>query len=93
MNLVKLAVWSRKIHRFLVLIASIDTLILIVTGFKLHESLEGNVVFPFIKTSDARWIHGQLTIVSIVILGGMLLTGVYLYIFPWLNKITRKKTV
>jgi hypothetical protein len=90
MNLVKLVIWARKIHRYLVIIISVISPIMMVTGFKLHKEREGEIVLSFIDATAARTLHNQLSTIFAIVLGLMMLTGIYLYIFPWLTKIFKK---
>jgi hypothetical protein len=92
MNLVKLAIWSRKIHRYLVILISVIGLVMMVTGYKMHQASEGNVVFPFIDSAGTRTLHNQLSTLFAVVLGGMILTGIFMYIYPWIVQLTRKTT-
>jgi uncharacterized iron-regulated membrane protein len=93
MFLVKLSIWSRKIHRYLVILISVIGLVMMVTGFKMHKVLEGEDIFPFFDYAATRTLHNQLSTVFAITLGAMMVTGIYMYIYPWLIQLSRRKTV
>jgi hypothetical protein len=91
MNLVKLTIWSRKIHRYLVILISVIGLVMMVTGFKMHKVLEGEDVLPFLDYTATRTLHNQLSTLFAIVLGLMIATGIFMYIYPWLVQLSRKK--
>jgi hypothetical protein len=93
MSLVKLSIWSRKIHRYLVILISVIGLVMMVTGFKMKQATEGVIVFPFFDSTATRTLHNQLSTLFAIVLGIMMLTGLFLFLYPWIIKLTRKKTV
>jgi len=93
MSLVKLSIWARKIHRYLVILISVIGLVMMVTGYKMKQATEGVVVLPFIDYHAARVLHNQLSTLFAVILGIMMLTGIFLFLYPWIIKLSRKNTV
>jgi len=90
MNLVKLAIWAKKIHRILVVFITISGLIMMVTGFKMKQATQGIIVLPFFDTTATRTLHNQLSTLFAIVLGIMMLTGIFMYIYPWIIKLTRK---
>jgi hypothetical protein len=91
MQLAKLAILARKIHRFLVLFVVVLGLIMMTTGLTLHEAEEGRQLFSFLDIGTARMIHSSISIIFSGLLSLMIVTGLYLFLYPWLQKITRKK--
>jgi hypothetical protein len=90
MNLAKLSIWARKIHRILVSFVTISGLIMMMTGLVMRNSTEGETFLPFIDPTAARTVHGNTSAIFAVFLGLMILTGLFLYMYPWLIKILRK---
>lgn len=90
MQLGKIAVYARKIHRILVLFISALSLVMVVTGLTLHKGNEADGK-PLLNYNIAWSIHGTVAIFFAFILGCMVLTGLYLYSYPWLQKIIRPK--
>jgi hypothetical protein len=91
MMLGKLAVYARKIHRILVLFITVLGVVMAATGLTMDEAGEsGNSLFPFIDYRFARRIHGSLSTYFALVLGLMIATGLYLYLYPWLQKTFRK---
>lgn len=90
MFLTKLSIWARKIHRYLVILISVIGLVMSVTGYKMHEALEGTNVLPFIDYAAARVLHNQLSTLFAIVLGIMMFTGIFLFLYPWIIKLTRK---
>lgn len=83
MNLAKLAVTARKIHRFLVVIILALGLIMTATGLTLR--------YPALSPLDigiAVEIHRFTSTYFAVIFLGMMLTGGYLYFYPLLRRRT-----
>jgi len=71
--------WSKKIHRILVLLILILGILMIGTGYMMHEG--AYILLPAIQI---RYIHDSFSILFSVILGIMALTGTYLFLFPYL---------
>jgi hypothetical protein len=90
MSLAKLSVWSRKIHRYLVILISVIGFVMMVTGYKMKQATEGVVVLPFLDYAATRTLHNQLSTLFAVVLGIMMLTGIFLFLYPWIIKMTRK---
>lgn len=90
MMLGKLAVYARKIHRILVLFITVLGTTMAVTGLTMDEAGEGSSLLSFINYGAARQLHGSLSKIFAIILGSMIITGLYLYLYPWLQKTFRK---
>jgi hypothetical protein len=90
MTLGKLAVYARKIHRILVLFISVLGVAMAITGLTLHEAEEGGSFLPYLKADFAGEVHNSLSTYFAFVLGLMIITGLMLYLYPWLQKIFRK---
>lgn len=77
----KLYLLAKKIHRLLVIIMLFLGLIMSITGIMLKE----NIYFPFDPLA-IRMIHSNVSLYFTGVLGIMGLTGLYLYIFPYLKQ-------
>jgi hypothetical protein len=86
MSLSKLAILSRKVHRFLVLIITVLGTVMAATGLTMHEAGEENNLFPFFDLNLAEKIHNTLSVYFTLVLGLMILTGLFLYLFPYITK-------
>jgi len=71
--------WSKKTHRILVLLILILGIIMISTGYMMHEG-----VYILLPPIQIRFLHDSFSILFSVILGIMALTGTYLFLFPYL---------
>jgi len=76
MKNIKLYILAKKIHRLLVFIILILGFVMTITGISLYS---GSSSF-FIRT-----LHHQLSILFSLILGLMSLSGLYLFLFPYLR--------
>jgi uncharacterized membrane protein YozB (DUF420 family) len=86
MMLAKLAVMSRKIHRLLVMIIIPLGLTQMVTGVKLKYPH----LVPFLTAPAASNAHSLLGIWFSIVLFLMMITGLFLYLYPTLQKMIRK---
>lgn len=84
MKMTKLYLFSRMIHRVLVLIILVSTFIMTTTGI----ILKFNSLADFLQIDLAmiRFIHNNFSIVFSLVLFLMMLTGVVMYIYPLLRK-------
>ncbi|OGG08861.1 hypothetical protein A2154_02200 [Candidatus Gottesmanbacteria bacterium RBG_16_43_7] len=85
MNLTKLSILARKTHRLLVLLIIIFGLPMTITGTTMK--------YPYLSPIDeslARSLHNLLSPFFALIFLSMMLTGGYMYIYPWLQKYFRK---
>jgi cytochrome b subunit of formate dehydrogenase len=88
MTLPRLSILARKIHRFCVLIIIAIGLVMMVTG----SIMKYPELFTFSDPFAARRLHNILSTYFSIILFVMMLTGGYLYIFPWIMKRVRKSS-
>jgi len=77
---------SKKIHRLLVFLIIILTIPMTITGYMMKEGL----YFPFDPLA-IRMIHSTISLYFVGVLGLMSLTGLYMYIFPYLAKKQEKE--
>jgi len=75
----KLFIFSRTIHRYLVLVTLVTGIIMMFTGICMYQGQ-----YFFLDPSLVRYVHNKLTILFSFVLGGMAITGTYLFIFPYL---------
>jgi len=71
--------WSKKIHRYLVLIMFVLGLLMSSTGYMMHENIY------LLPSSQIRLLHDNFSILFVIILFIMTITGIYLFIFPYLT--------
>jgi hypothetical protein len=88
MRLVRLSIIARKIHRFFVLI-------IVILGFPM--SITGAVMkypqlFPFMDYSLARQTHNTISGLFSPVLAIMSVTGLFMYLYPFLIKTFRKNS-
>lgn len=82
--MVKLYLYARKIHRFLVLIIVFLAFIMSATGM-LMRNPSWEKFSPF-SLDLARYIHNQLSWIFSIILILMIITGLIMYFYPLLKK-------
>lgn len=92
MQLAKYSMFARKIHRFLVVFITLVGFAMMTTGYKMKSAGEGVNVLPFIDYQAARLLHNQLSTAFAFILAAMIVTGLFMYLYPWIMKLTRKNT-
>lgn len=74
----------RKIHRLLVLVMTVATLVMAITGLMMkYPSLGGNAVLM-------RTIHNQMSVFFTIILLLMAFSGLMMYLLPILAQRKRK---
>lgn len=88
MNVGKISYYSRKIHRFLVLLMVIIGFFMMSTGL----TMKYPEISPF-NPKQARILHNALSNYFALILAVMMLTGLIMYITPWLLKRFRKDNI
>lgn len=89
MSLGKIAVYARKIHRILVLFITALGLTMMVTGLTLHEGNEKGEA-TLLNYNVAWSIHGVISVIFALFLTAMIATGLFLYSYPWIQKMIRK---
>jgi len=72
---------SKKIHRLLVVLIILLTIPMTITGYMMKTS----TYFPF-DPFAIRMIHSTISLYFSGVLGLMSLTGLYMFIFPYLAK-------
>ncbi len=76
----KLYLLAKKIHRFLVFIITAMIVIIAWTGVMMKYSWA-----PFgMNLAKARYVHNQLSIVFTIVLALMAITGIAMYLLPYL---------
>jgi len=81
-----LYLFSKKIHRILVLIIFVIGILMGITGIFLKYSFIA-AKFTFMDLGLMRYIHNNLSPYFFIVFLGMLITGLVMYIFP----LTRNK--
>ena len=72
--------WVRLIHRYLVVIVVILGVAMMVTGYTMHEK-----TYFGMDPVLMRYVHNSVSTVFSIILGMMMITGSYLFLFPYLR--------
>jgi hypothetical protein len=86
MTMIKLYLYSKKIHRLLVLVITAMTIVMAGTGIVLEDPSS----YPGLDLGLVRYVHNKMSISFTVVLAIMTITGLYMYFFPVLNR--TKKT-
>jgi polyferredoxin len=86
MTLSKLAVYARKSHRFFVILVILLGLVMMITG----SAMKYPDLVPFVDPFAARRFHGLISTFFSLVLFVMILTGGFMYIYPWLIKMIKK---
>lgn len=73
-------VYSRKIHRLALFFTVGLGLVQLVTGIMMKFT----VSFPFLSLFTARVVHNVTSVYFAVAFGVQMLTGLYMYIHPWI---------
>ena len=81
---------ARRIHRLCVLVVIILGLIMMVTGLTMKYAFIARA-FPFIDPSYARYLHSTASQYFALILLIMMVTGGYMFLYPYLLKRKMKK--
>jgi len=79
--MIKLYLFSKKIHRVLVLIITVIGVIMSITGVLLKYTFI-STKFSFIDLGLVRFIHNSLSPFFVIIFFGMMITGIIMYLFP-----------
>ena len=83
--MIKLFIISKKIHRFLVFIVVVLSLIMGFTGLLLKYTFLSSM-FGFLDLRTVRYVHNQLSPWLAVVLFLMAGTGIFMYYFLWPKK-------
>lgn len=76
-----LYIYSRKLHRILLFVVSTLTLIMGMTGLVMKYPKLGAILH--LENSMVRYVHNKLSVLFVAVLGAMMLTGLYMYFYPW----------
>lgn len=76
----KVYLWCKKIHRYLVLIMAVLGILMGGSGYMMHEN-----TYVLLTASQIRTLHNNFSVTFAIVLGIMTLTGLYLFIFPYLK--------
>jgi len=87
--MIKLIIFTRKIHRIFVLIITVFSIIMAFSGIILKYPFISAKI-TFLDLGMIRYVHNQLSPFFTITLMIMLVTGLLIYLTPWLNKITKK---
>ena len=80
MTMTKFYLLAKKIHRFLVLIIAAVIMIMAWTGAMMKYSWA-----PFgMNLAKARYVHNQLSVIFTIVLSLMAITGIAMYLIPYL---------
>lgn len=85
MKISHIYLYAKKIHRILVLVICVLTVLMATTGALLKYSFIASQ-FSFIDLRLTRWIHNQMSPFFSITLFGMILTGIIMYVFPLMKK-------
>lgn len=78
---------SKKIHRILVLIITVLSLLMALTGLMLkYPAFNLNLI----NLGLVRYLHNQLSPLFGIVLTLMIITGVWMYLYPELQKRIKK---
>ena len=83
--MINLYVLSRKIHRILVLIISVIGLLMAGTGIMLKYTFISERL-TFIDLGLIRFLHNNLSPYFAIVFFAMFITGLFMYLFPLLQK-------
>ena len=72
--------WCKKIHRYLVLAIATLGVLMGGTGYMMHEN-----TYILLPAAQIRTLHNNFSIVFAIVLGVMTLTGLYMFVFPYLK--------
>ncbi|NTU46480.1 hypothetical protein HGA88_02545 [Candidatus Roizmanbacteria bacterium] len=81
----KLYLLSKKIHRICVLIITALTFFMAGTGSYLKFTFV-STLFSFIDFGLVRTIHSNLSPLFSFVLAVMVITGIYMYVFPYVRR-------
>lgn len=74
-----LFLWSKKIHRYLVLLMVILGIVMMGSGYMMKQNS-----YLILSPGGIRSVHNTASLFFSIILGVMIITGLYLFLFPYL---------
>lgn len=86
----QLYIYARMMHRLLVLVMVVLTLIMAITGSMMKYPLAVRLIF-FLDPVFARYIHNMISPFFSFALLGMAATGLYMYFYPMIRRNMMKK--
>ena len=86
MNVSKLSYYSRKLHRWSLLFVVVLGLIQMITGLAMRYP----IFFSFLNQNDVRLLHFQTATYFSIAFGIQMLTGIIMYLTPWMLKTFHK---
>ena len=88
MKLTRLAILTRRLHRLNVIIIAVLGTIQAVTGMVLkYPDLPVLSLFDLRSSSEIHNLNSTFFTVSFAVIA---VTGLFLYLYPWLQQVTRK---
>jgi hypothetical protein len=81
---IKLYIWSKTIHRLFLFTTTLFILLMSVTGIIMKYSFFSGL--RFLDPVLIRNLHNEFSIYFVVSVSVMMLTGLYMYIFPHLKR-------
>ncbi|MFS8159318.1 MAG: hypothetical protein ACMG6E_03735 [Candidatus Roizmanbacteria bacterium] len=82
--MIKAYLWIKMVHRLFLYLTSFLILFMSITGLLLKYPLFSG--FIFLDTGLVRSLHNAFSIYFVISLGIMMLSGIYMYLFPLLRK-------
>ncbi len=82
--MIKLYIFSKSIHRLLALIMVVSTFIMAGTGIILKYSALSD--FMNLDLGLVRFVHNNFSVVFVVVLFLMMLTGLVMYLYPIIRR-------
>ncbi len=76
--------WAKKIHRLFLFLTSFLIIFMSITGIILKFSFFSSL--SFLDLGLMRSLHNDFSIYFVISLGIMMLTGIYMYLFPLLRR-------
>ena len=70
---------TKKIHRLLVVVILVTGICMIYTGLSMWSGTSF-----ILDPQSVRYLHNKLSLLFTFILGAMMITGTYLFLFPYL---------
>lgn len=82
--MIKLYLWTKTLHRIFLYLASYLIIFMSFTGIILKYPFFSR--FTFLDLGLLRSLHNEFSIYFVVSLGVMMITGIYMYLFPILRR-------
>lgn len=78
-------IFSRKVHRVLIIMISVIGLLMAMTGMLLKYTFIATK-FAFVDLGLVRYLHNNFSPIFSIVFLCMLLTGLIMYLFPLIHK-------